>query len=85
MMRSLRLLPTRRPASNTCTSAGAVTAIHPDAYALVWGFTQDLNRVISILIVACPCAMGLATPVALMAGVNAGTRRGILIRDGTAI
>ena len=39
----------------------------------------------AVLIVACPCAMGLATPAALMAGVNAAARRGILIRDAQAL
>jgi Cu+-exporting ATPase len=39
----------------------------------------------SVLIIACPCAMGLATPVAIMAGANAAARRGILIRDGSAL
>src|SRR5439155_16769812 len=39
----------------------------------------------AILIIACPCAMGLATPVAIMAGSNAAARRGILIRDGIAL
>jgi Cu+-exporting ATPase len=38
----------------------------------------------AVLIVACPCAMGLATPAAIMAGANAAARRGILIRDGVA-
>jgi Cu+-exporting ATPase len=38
-----------------------------------------------VLIVACPCAMGLATPAAIMAGTNAAARRGILIRDGIAL
>lgn len=38
-----------------------------------------------VLIVACPCAMGLATPTAIMAGANAAARRGILIRDGMAL
>jgi P-type Cu+ transporter len=38
-----------------------------------------------ILIVACPCAMGLATPAAIMAGSNAAAERGILIRDGVAL
>lgn len=39
----------------------------------------------AVLIIACPCAMGLATPVAIMAGANAAARRGILIRDGIAL
>jgi P-type Cu+ transporter len=39
----------------------------------------------SVLIVACPCAMGLATPAAIMAAANAASRRGILIRDGAAL
>jgi len=39
----------------------------------------------SVLIVACPCAMGLATPAAIMAGSNAAAARGILIRDGIAL
>lgn len=40
---------------------------------------------VAVLIVACPCAMGLATPVALLAGAAAAARRGILIRDGMAL
>src|ERR1041384_1666447 len=39
----------------------------------------------AVLIIACPCAMGLATPVAIMAGANAAAQRGILIRDGVAL
>ncbi|HSH96154.1 MAG TPA: HAD-IC family P-type ATPase, partial [Roseimicrobium sp.] len=39
----------------------------------------------AVLIIACPCAMGLATPAAIMAGTNAAARRGILIRDGSAL
>lgn len=38
-----------------------------------------------VLIIACPCAMGLATPAAIMAAANAASRRGILIRDGVAL
>jgi len=44
MMRSLRLLPTRRPVSNTCRSAGALMAIHPETLppcGLVIGTTSD--------------------------------------------
>ena len=40
---------------------------------------------VAVLIVACPCAMGLATPAAIMAGTNAAAARGILIRDGEAL
>jgi Cu+-exporting ATPase len=39
----------------------------------------------SVLIVACPCAMGLATPAAIMASANTAAKRGILIRDGVAL
>ena len=39
----------------------------------------------AVLIVACPCAMGLATPAAIMAAANAASRCGILIRDGVAL
>jgi P-type Cu+ transporter len=39
----------------------------------------------AVLIIACPCAMGLATPAAILAGSNAAAERGILIRDGVAL
>ncbi|HEX4349292.1 MAG TPA: cation-translocating P-type ATPase, partial [Verrucomicrobiae bacterium] len=39
----------------------------------------------AVLIISCPCAMGLATPVAIMAAANTAARRGFLIRDGVAL
>ena len=47
--------------------------------------TAAVIHAAAVLIVACPCAMGLATPIAIMAGTNAAARRGILIRDGEAL
>jgi len=47
---------------------------------LVWLFTHDLNRVISVLVVACPCAFILATPSAMVAAISAAARLGILIK-----
>src|SRR5208282_5635355 len=52
---------------------------------LPMGAATALMIAAAVLIVACPCAMGLATPAAIMAGANAAARRGILIRDGVAL
>jgi Cd2+/Zn2+-exporting ATPase len=49
--------------------------------ALVWAFTADLSRVISVFIVACPCAFILATPSAMVAALSAAARLGILIKN----
>ena len=49
--------------------------------ALVWVFTHDLNRVISVFVVSCPCAFILATPTAMVAALSAAARLGILIKN----
>ena len=49
--------------------------------ALVWFFTRDLNRVIAVLVMSCPCALVLATPSAVIAAIAAASRLGILIKD----
>jgi len=54
---------------------------HPPVGNLAAGFIIAA----AVLIIACPCAMGLATPTAIMAGSNAAAQRGILIRDGVAL
>jgi len=49
--------------------------------ALVWAFTRDLNRVIAVVVVACPCAFILATPTAMVAALSAAARLGILVKN----
>ena len=49
------------------------------------GFVPALLRLIAVLVIACPCAMGLATPTSIMVGVGKGARLGILFRNSVAL
>lgn len=49
------------------------------------GLTPALLAAIAVLIIACPCAMGLATPTAIMVGTGLGAQHGILIRDAESL
>ncbi|MHB9139598.1 MAG: heavy metal translocating P-type ATPase, partial [Victivallaceae bacterium] len=48
---------------------------------VTWWFTQDMERVITLMVIACPCAIVLATPTAVVAAVAAAARLGILIKN----
>lgn len=48
-------------------------------------FTPALMRSIAVLVIACPCAMGLATPAAIAVGLGRGARNGILFRNATSL
>ena len=58
---------------------------------LVWwfvmdaGFTPSMIRMVAVLVIACPCTLGLATPTAIMVGTSRGAEQGILFKDSEAL
>lgn len=67
------------------TIGEAVSAIFPWVNPGLSPLSLGVFAAVAVLVIACPCALGLATPTALMVGSGIGARNGILIRTGEAI
>ncbi len=54
---------------------------------MVWGpgVSQAISCAVAVLVIACPCALGLATPMSIMVGIGRGARSGVLVRDAASL
>ncbi|MDA1330492.1 MAG: heavy metal translocating P-type ATPase [Chloroflexi bacterium] len=78
-------VPTVIAIAGVTFSAWYFIAAPPVAAADMDAFTRAMINAVAVLLIACPCAMGLATPTAVMVGTGRGAEMGVLIKSGEAL